>query len=64
MCEANVYLREENGNEKLIFDSVDKIEPFGGGLCLENIYSQRKYIKARVVEISLVNSRILIERID
>jgi hypothetical protein len=35
MCEANVYLIDENGNEKLFLESVDKIVPEGSELCLE-----------------------------
>ena len=62
MCEVNVYLKEENGEEKLIFQSVDKIEPFGRGLCLENIFWQRKYIKAKIIEMSLTDRKVLLER--
>jgi predicted RNA-binding protein len=62
MCEANVYLVDEKGEEKLIFESVDKITPNGSGLCLENIFSQRKYIKAKIKEVSLANLRVTLER--
>lgn len=62
MCEANVYVIDENGEEQLIFEAVDKIGPYAGGLCLENIYYQRKYIKAKIVEISLVSNKVLLER--
>lgn len=34
MFEANVYLIDEKGNEKLIFESVYSISDFFGGLCL------------------------------
>ncbi len=63
MCEANVYLIDEHGEELLIFKSVAKIEPYRGGLCLENIFYQRKYIMAKIVELSLVTNKILLERI-
>ena len=62
MCEVSVYLIDEQGDEKLIFESVDKITPNGSGLCLENIFSQRKYIKAKIKEMSLTNLRITLER--
>lgn len=62
MCEASVYLIDEDGNEKPFFDSVDIIEPFGGGLCFVNIFSQRKYIKAKIREMSLTEGRIVIEK--
>ena len=62
MCEANVYLLDEEGNKKLFLESVDKIIPEGNELCLENIFNQRKYIKARIKEMALVEHRIVLER--
>lgn len=64
MCEANVYLIDEKGDEKLIFEAVYSISDFLGGLCLENIYQKRKYIKARIKEIELLSHRIYLEKID
>ncbi len=32
MCEANVYLIDEKGDEKLIFEAVYSISDFLGGL--------------------------------
>ncbi|MHB8062220.1 MAG: CooT family nickel-binding protein [Ruminiclostridium sp.] len=61
MCEVNVYLIDESGEEKLIFKAVDKIEPYGSGLCLENIFYQRKYIMAKIKEMSLAERRIILE---
>lgn len=61
MCEVNVYLVNEKGEEKLIFESVNKIMPFGSGVCLENIFYQRKYIKAKIKEMSLASFRITLE---
>lgn len=63
MCEANVYMREKDGSEKLVLDSVDKIIPSGNELLLENIYNQRKTVKARIKEMSLVEHRIILEDI-
>lgn len=62
MCEANVYLLDEKGEEKLFLESVDKIIPEGNGLCLEDIFSHRKFIKARIKEMALVDHRIVLER--
>jgi len=62
MCEANVYLLDEKGEEKLFLESVDKIIPVGKELCLEDIFNQRKYIKARIKEMALVDHRIVLER--
>lgn len=63
MCEANVYLLDEKGEEKLFLESVDKIIPNGDELCLEDIFNHRKYIKARIKDMELVEHRIVLEKI-
>ncbi len=62
MCEANVYLIDEKGEEKLFLESVDKIIPEGNEICLEDIFSRKKYIKARIKEMALVDHRIVLEK--
>ena len=62
MCEANVYLRE-NDKEELLLEYVDKVVPENDTLVLENIFGQRKIIKGRIVEMALVDHKIIIERI-
>ncbi|NSW92686.1 MAG: CooT family nickel-binding protein [Firmicutes bacterium] len=61
MCEANVYLIDKQGNEKLILESVDKIVHVGGVIELENIFSQRKTLKAKIKEMALVEYRLVLE---
>lgn len=61
MCEANAYLLVD-GKEELILERVDKIVPEGEDLHLENIFGQRKIIKARIVEMALVDHKIVLER--
>ncbi len=61
MCEANAYLIVD-GKEELILERVDKIVPEGEDLHLENIFGQRKIIKARIVEMALVDHKIVLER--
>ncbi|MFU0823598.1 CooT family nickel-binding protein [Clostridium sp.] len=63
MCEANVYFLDKDGNEKLLLESVDKIVPTEEGLFLENIFSQRKIVKAKIKEMELVEHRIIIEKV-
>lgn len=63
MCEANVYIIDKQGNEKLLLESVDKILPVDGMIEMENIFSQRKTVKARIKEMALVEHRIVIEEI-
>ncbi|WP_066638505.1 CooT family nickel-binding protein [Desulfolucanica intricata] len=61
MCEANAY-EKINGSEELLLESIDKITPEGDMLVLENIFGQRKTIKGKIVEMALVEHRIVIER--
>ncbi len=37
MCEANVYIIDKDGKERLILESVDKITPTEDGILLETI---------------------------
>jgi len=64
MCEANVYLIDKEGNEKLLLESVDKLVPSDESIMLENIFSQRKTVKARIKEMALVEHRIVLEERD
>jgi len=61
MCEANVYLIDKEGKEKLLLESVDKILPVDGIVELENIFNQRKTVKAKIKEMALVEHRIVLE---
>lgn len=64
MCEANVYMVDREGNEKLIIESVDKVIPEGKNITLENIFSQKMTVKARIKEMALVAHRIILEDND
>jgi predicted RNA-binding protein len=61
MCEANVYMLDKDGRYKLILESVDKIIPSGDEILLENIFSQRKTVKASIKEMALVEHKIILE---
>lgn len=61
MCEANVYCIDKEGNEKLILEAVDKVIPMEEGFLLENIFSERKTIKAKIKEMALVEHRIVLQ---
>ena len=64
MCEANVYLYDEDEGEKLFLERVDKIIPHPENeIYLENIFGKRKFIKARIKEMALVEHRIILEKI-
>ncbi len=61
MCEANVYFIDKEGKEKLLLESVDKVVPSKDGIILENIFSERKTVKAKIKEMALVEHRIVLE---
>jgi predicted RNA-binding protein len=61
MCEANVYFIDKEGNESLLLESVDKVVPTKDGIMLENIFSERKTVKAKIKEMALVEHRIVLE---
>lgn len=61
MCEANAYMIDD-GEERLIMESVDKIEPTtDGGLRLVSIYGEQKFIQASVHTLELVEHKILLK---
>lgn len=64
MCEANVYIVDSDGNEVLILDAVNRIIPDKDEIYLENIFSERKTIKARIKEMELINHRIILEKLE
>lgn len=64
MCEANVYIIDRDGKETLILDSVDKVIPGNDEIILENIYNERKTVRARIKEMELVEHRIILESIE
>ncbi len=61
MCEANAYFVHKDGKIELVLESVDKLIPTDDGLLLENIFSQRKLLKAKIKEMALVEHRIMLE---
>ena len=62
MCEADAYLIDENGKEVLFLEKVDKLVPQEDEILLENIFGQRKIIKAKIKALELVEHRIILEK--
>ena len=61
MCEASAYLCKGEV-EELVLHSVDRVEPTEDGLLLENIFGQRRILKARIKQLALVDHKILLEQ--
>jgi predicted RNA-binding protein len=64
MCEANVYLIDRAGQVRLLMESVDTLVPGEDGIVLENIFSERRTVRARIREMALVSHRIVLEETD
>lgn len=62
MCEANAYLMDEEGKQTLLLEGVDKLVPQEDKLVLENIFGQKKIIKAKIRELALVDHKIILEK--
>ena len=61
MCEANAYFIKD-GEERLIMESVDVVEPEGEeSWRLMSIFGDRKIIKGRITGMNLVSHRIMFE---
>ncbi|MZP30941.1 CooT family nickel-binding protein [Heliobacterium undosum] len=63
MCEANAYIRR-NGQDQLILEAVDKLIPQAGQVSMINIFGQQKTIKARIIELALVDHKIILEELQ
>ena len=60
MCEANAYLLED-GEESLLMESVDKVEPDEDGIRLVSIFGEQKFIKGYIHALSLVDHKVFIK---
>ncbi len=61
MCEANAYLIEEDGQESLLMEAVDKVEPDENGIRLVSIFGEQLFIKGRIQSLSLVDHKVFIK---
>jgi predicted RNA-binding protein len=59
MCEASAYIWK-NGQEELILQDVDLIEPEGENLRLVNIFGEQKVLKAKILSLNLVNHKVIL----
>ncbi|MCL6584017.1 MAG: CooT family nickel-binding protein [bacterium] len=63
MCEANAYIDHE-GKEELFMESVDIIKPEAENrLLIMNIFGDQKILHGKIKKISLLNHKILLEKI-
>ena len=60
MCEAAAYWAK-NGEEELLLDAVDLIEPDEEGFRIVSIFGEQKIVKGKIKFINLVNHKIVFE---
>ncbi|MBW1770427.1 MAG: CooT family nickel-binding protein [Deltaproteobacteria bacterium] len=60
MCEANAYIIRD-GEEELLMEAVDTIEPEDDGLRLVNIFGDQKFIHAHIHALFFANHKILLK---
>ena len=63
MCEANAYVIKD-GEEELILEALDTVEPDDGSLRLTSIFGEQKLIKGKIGRLSLVDHKVIIEQAD
>ena len=61
MCEANAYIIEENSEDRLIMEAVDRVIPEEEGIRLVSIFGDQKFIKGYIHSLSLVDHRVFIK---
>ncbi len=59
MCEANAYMLKD-GNEILVMEAVDTVDPEEGGLRLSSIFGEQKFLNAEILSLSLVDHRVIL----
>jgi predicted RNA-binding protein len=60
MCEANVYMIRD-GEEELVMEAVDKIEPEDSGLRLVNIFGDQKFVHAHIHSLAFSHHKIFLK---
>lgn len=64
MCEANAFIKNKDDQEyELLLEAVDKVIPGDGEVVLESIFGERKIVKAKIKEMTLLDHEIRLERI-
>jgi len=63
MCEANAYIYED-GKEILYLEDVDILRPEGNNkIYMRNLFGEQKEFKGKIKEISLLNHKIILEKV-
>ncbi len=61
MCDLKAYIRKQD-REELLLESVNQVRTEGGDVVLRNLFGEEKRVQGVVCEVSLVNSRLVVEQ--
>ena len=60
MCESKAYMLKD-GKEEIILEGVDAFEVENDLIKLQNIFGEERKIKAKIIEMSLIDHKIIME---
>ncbi len=60
MCESNVFLATDEG-EELILEDVTFILPQEDGFLLTTLFGERKHVRGKIKEMDLLKHRVVLE---
>ena len=63
MCESSAYLLKD-GKEELVLESIDFLETTDGQVTAVSMFGEKKTLKARVIALSLVEHKIILEPLE
>jgi predicted RNA-binding protein len=61
MCEANAYLLKPEGKKLMVMENVYSVKPEQGKILLENIFGEQKLLDAEILQISLMEHKIILK---
>ncbi|MFO8164890.1 MAG: CooT family nickel-binding protein [Thermodesulfobacteriota bacterium] len=62
MCEASAYVIQD-GKEALILENVDELHKEGRMMTITNLFGDQKILEAETKMISLLNNKIILEKV-
>ncbi len=61
MCEANAYLLKPGEKNLMVMENVYSLKPEQGKLLLENIFGEQKLLDAEILQVSLMEHKIILK---
>ena len=63
MCESNAYITDDDGNERLLMESVDYLKIDGETVVLRSLFGEETTVKATIKELNLTGHKLLLENV-